>query len=1752
MARKQAKKNQSNKNRQAAPINQKLASMNTAFDKAYKANQLTQALSIAETITQQFPSSALGWVAKADTYARLKQFADAISCMQQIDKIMNQVPSAYQLKRAQYQVLGGQASEAIPTLLSLVKQQDTNAAIFSWLSQAYHVQGKNDLALEANDKAIQLDRSNVDTLLWRSRILDNLRRPGEAKEALFEVKKLVPSKVSVNNHLGSLAMREGEYKEAEHYFQAELSLQDNSQVFSNLIIAQHYNPENTAEQLKEIHLQWAKKYQLKSISDAFTSARPNKKIRLGLLSGGFRVHPVGQMVLPVLENLSFDEFELFVYSTNQVRDSITEKVNALASKWRVVENVTNQYLSDVIKSDGIDILLDMNGGGDGSRYQAISSKPTPLIVKWVGMQINTTGLDAVDYFLSDHFETPQGSDHLYSEKLIRLPDDYVCYQLPKYMPSVSSLPALGNQFITFGCLNNPAKLSPPLITQWAQLLNEVPGSQLLLRGIQFEGDDFKLKIAKRFSEQGIDESRLILEGPARHEQFLTTYQRIDIALDTWPYSGGLTTCEALAMGVPVVTCVGPTFAGRHSATHLANAGLPELVTDNWDDFRKRAKELASDLPNLAVIRAALRTILTESPICDGKRFAKHFTKAMRGIWQRHCEGKAPEALTFDKEGDAWFADEDQVIELVEVEAEPEPQEAEFEWNMESPITVIDNGALFARHPKFTEWMQTGNFSVITFDPGSLLTKQADELKQFGEWHHYPHATLGDGADGTLYATLDPELTGSLEPLAERQTMEQNDPLRVLSTLPISTIALDSIEGLPGIDVLVLDDLNDAMTILNNGHRYLENIILVIVKVSNKATHKKQANKFEIENWIKENGFRCYRSENSFPYRDNDQTETFFIFQSAEKEALLPKGLKYKLSYCWHLFACEEKMSSQIDGCHSEVMLSDKKSVSLLKEELVGKKFVHIRYPLIYGISLFDENVRNSAKSLSLEYSSLAGEEEIVREICRATSSDLVFTGHSFYNLSVKSAPYINENRNLFDLFGIVPFSIVDDHAYADFMLSRCKGAPEEIIMGSTSMQLLDEYEAVSVSKKVYKIKVPPKVAEKDVIPFEEKENRAVFLGKLYDNIPANLAILKSKIDKDTRLSSDEKRKILKMVEGRQENAFYSPEVHELAVSDLVLLYYDLTDKFFRNLYREKELKKIVNAFKKHNIPVHVIGGDKSAWAFEGKEYCVFWPKTNYKNAVEFLHKSKYNINLTPSYSDTLTGRAIDMMGSNSLCISDYTPYYEKLNKELVYFGCDFVASGEFIEGKNKDYARGQSEHINNMYSNEKVEEEWESCIAQAYDILKDRSNASDKVPCQDLKKENDQEAVSERELNPISLMHKREILKLKNKKKIRVVFLAIHRSVWKVDAVFQGMLRDPVFEPIVLVCPDLNKKNDTLTFSEMKETYSYFKNKGYEVFSSWMKNKRQWRSLDSLKPDLLFFTNPHGLTHPEYYDRGFTRFLSCYVPYTYQVAKYENDYKSDYNQAFHNAVWRIYAPHNESLSISRLHADNKGSNVVVTGYPLVEDLLATNNDGCVWKKQEATKKKIIWAPHHTISDTDESLPFSNFVKMSDFMLELSERYKDQVQWAFKPHPLLKEKLYRAENWGRDITDNYYSYWECSKHTQLEQGEYSELFQASDALIHDSVSFLAEYLVLDKPVLFVVDKDVELKRFMTPFGISAYNASHHGATTKDITSFVDSIVSGDGLGNEKRKLFLSDSFKSELFESSSRKIIDDLKSSIFSS
>lgn len=361
--------------------------------------------------------------------------------------------------------------------------------------------------------------------------------------------------------------------------------------------------------------------------------------------------------------------------------------------------------------------------------------------------------------------------------------------------------------------------------------------------------------------------------------------------------------------------------------------------------------------------------------------------------------------------------------------------------------------------------------------------------------------------------------------------------------------------------------------------------------------------------------------------------------------------------------------------------------------------------------------------------------------------------------------------------------------------------------------------------------------------------------------------------------------------------------------------------------------------------------------------------------------------------------------------------------------------------------------------------------------------------------------------------HQALLAQIKGKERIRVVFLVIHKSVWKVDPVFQKMLADPFFDPIILVCP-YTAYGDERMRQDMQECLAYFNAKGYPTYSAYNDTEKRWIKLDELTPDIVFFTNPHDLTLDEYYKNAHFNYLGCYVPYAHDVSRYEN-YVGQYNQIFHNSMWKIFAPHDEDLEIYRMYSQSKGRNVIVTGYPSCEEFFEIKKKSS-WKSQENNRIKVIWAPHHTIDDP--VLPYSNFLKLANFFQMLSFDLRDKVQFAFKPHPILKSKLFIHPDWGVEKTIQYYEYWEKTANTQLEEGDYVNLFQWSDCMIHDSGSFLAEYHYVKKPVFFIATENVE--SYLNPFGMAALSSCVIGSSEEEIRCFLEKMIKNEARPNLK--------------------------------
>lgn len=345
-------------------------------------------------------------------------------------------------------------------------------------------------------------------------------------------------------------------------------------------------------------------------------------------------------------------------------------------------------------------------------------------------------------------------------------------------------------------------------------------------------------------------------------------------------------------------------------------------------------------------------------------------------------------------------------------------------------------------------------------------------------------------------------------------------------------------------------------------------------------------------------------------------------------------------------------------------------------------------------------------------------------------------------------------------------------------------------------------------------------------------------------------------------------------------------------------------------------------------------------------------------------------------------------------------------------------------------------------------------------------------------------------------------------RKIRVAFFIIHNSVWQYDLLYHMMKDGDLFDPVILVIPYM-PYGDTIMSFEMDKTFKSMKEMGYSVINSYDERKNIWIDVKScINPDIIFFTNPHMITKEYYYIKYWAEtVLTCYVPYSLEVS---NLYKEQYNQYFHNILWAFFCSHEIHKKISVKHSLTKGDNVTITGYPKIDIFLTKSfiMHSC-WKPQNKKKKKVIWSPHHTIND-NEIPSYSDFMINAFFILDLAEYYKDKIQIAFKPHPVLKAKLFNHPDWGEKRTTEYYNEWKRRDNTQLNENDYMDLFYYSDAIINSSGSFVAEYLMLNKPAAIYIHDKKMLKQF-NRFGRKALHCWYKLYGSKDIIKFIEKIV-----------------------------------------
>ena len=367
-------------------------------------------------------------------------------------------------------------------------------------------------------------------------------------------------------------------------------------------------------------------------SAPLTPRAPEGRLRLGFVSADLCDHPVGLFLLPLLRHLDRARFDVALYANGSRADNTTARLQALGH-WHSLVGLDHDAATELIRSHGIDVLIDLSGHTAGNRLPVFARRAAPVQVSWLGY-FATTGVPAMDFVLMDRCHVPQGADQGFSEQVLRMPDCRFCYEPADFAPAVAAPPCLQRGFVSFGSFNNTAKLNDEVLDVWAAILGKVPHSRLILKWRNFADPVLCDRITRRFVQSGIEASRIELRGQSFHVDVLREYADVDIALDPFPFSGGQTSCEALWMGLPLVTLPGTRPVSRQSLSFIASLGqaawLRDWVADSAQDYVEKAVALAGNSSGLASIRASMRDVMSASPLMDAKAFARDFQSTIEG------------------------------------------------------------------------------------------------------------------------------------------------------------------------------------------------------------------------------------------------------------------------------------------------------------------------------------------------------------------------------------------------------------------------------------------------------------------------------------------------------------------------------------------------------------------------------------------------------------------------------------------------------------------------------------------------------------------------------------------------------------------------------------------------------------------------------------------------------------------------------------------------------------------------------------------------------------------------------------------------------------------------------------------------------------------------------------------------------------------------------------------------------------------
>jgi protein O-GlcNAc transferase len=601
--------------------------------------QNAQAIAALRRATELRPDVADPFLHLGMAYRESGEAAAARAALEQALRLNPSSPANKEL--GQMHAAAGDNAAALAAFDATLRTDARDAATWMARGDSLVKLSRYADAFASYQQAIAIDAENPHVHLRFGRMLKRLNDYDGALAAFERVIALHPAHADAHNELGAMLQELGRLDEAAGAYRQAMLLDPAVavSVYSNLILLKLYDPTATAKDIQQELERWNRRYSaaVPEMPRRPIDADPARRLRIGYVSPDFRRHVVGDNMLPLFEHHDHQHFEIFCYSSVGEEDPMTARFRALADGWRDIRPMPGGVVTELIAQDQIDILVDLAVHSGSNRLGIFARRPAPVQVTFAGYP-GSTGLQTVDYRLTDpYLDPPDLDDATYTECSYRMPHSFWCYQ-PRYADlPVAPLPALQNGFVTFGCLNQFSKINESTLALWMRVLRAMPSARLLLLVPSASARERLLgQVAGQIAPERIS---FVFRQPKR--DYLATYDRIDVVLDTLPYNGHTTSLDALWMGVPVLTLAGQTVVGRAGVSQLMNVGLPEWITHTPEEFVARAASIAGDIAALAALRRTLRHRMEASPLMDARGFARDIEDAYRTMWKRWCATQRP-------------------------------------------------------------------------------------------------------------------------------------------------------------------------------------------------------------------------------------------------------------------------------------------------------------------------------------------------------------------------------------------------------------------------------------------------------------------------------------------------------------------------------------------------------------------------------------------------------------------------------------------------------------------------------------------------------------------------------------------------------------------------------------------------------------------------------------------------------------------------------------------------------------------------------------------------------------------------------------------------------------------------------------------------------------------------------------------------------------------------------------------------------